>query len=90
MEWIVFFFFGFGLPFTVYVAVQFALLIKLHGSDKVKIIPPIPVMAYVVWVTVKAYAAESNLWPIMLILCSPVAILYLWVVGYFALRKRES
>ena len=44
----------------------------------------VPILAY----TVLAFAAQSNLWPLLRLLSAPLACLYLIVLGVFLLLRR--
>lgn len=69
-----------GLPFTIYVGLQVFTVIRLRGLMRLAALLPMPVMMYVVYVTINAYHAHSNIWPILLILVSPCAIIFLLVL----------
>jgi hypothetical protein len=50
-------------------------------------------MVWVLYVTFDALAQEANLWPIVLILTSPVALAYVLTVltaAYFVARARQK
>jgi hypothetical protein len=57
------------------------------GWRKATLVPAVimvPVLAY----TVLAFAAQSNLWPLLLLLSAPLACLYLVVLGVILLLRR--
>jgi hypothetical protein len=90
--WASFFLTGWGAPFTFYVLAQTAAIVFLRGRLRRWAAASIPVMALVLAVTIVALIQESNLWPIWLILASPIALVYLAAVliaGFFT-RRRES
>ena len=76
-----------GLPFAVYLVLQAtALFVLPRGRRLVALIPVVPMLGVVV-ATVRAYEAQSNLWPILLVLASPVADVYL---GVILAQRRKS
>jgi hypothetical protein len=88
--WSWFFFAGWGLPFTLYLIAQTIALLRLRGQTRMWAAVPIPFMAVVLYVTLDAFAQQSNLWPIVMIFASPVALAYVLVVGlvaFFASRR---
>ena len=78
-----------GLPFTLYIVLQVFTVIRLRGLWRLVAVLPVPVMTYVVYVTADAYYARSNMWPILLILISPCAVIFL-VVLLFVFRNRSK
>lgn len=90
--WTSFFLTGWGLAFALYVLAQTAAIVFLRGRLRRWAAAPIPVMALVLVVTIVAVSQESNLWPIWLILASPIALVYLAAVliAVFFTRRRES
>lgn len=87
--WSWFFFAGWGLPFTLYVIAQAIALFRLRGQARIWAAAPIPFMAVVLYVTLDAFAQQSNLWPIVMIFASPVALAYVLVVGLVAFFVRR-
>lgn len=79
-EWARFLFAGWGLPFTVYLVLQAISALVLSGKLRVISLIPIPFMLVVSVVTVLALQSQSNMWPIWLILLSPIAVIFLLVV----------
>jgi hypothetical protein len=79
-SWIWFTTGGWGFPFTLYVCAQLLSLLFLRGRARRLALIPIPLMGLVLAVTCLGYLARSNLWPIWLMLISPVAALYLVVL----------
>ena len=75
-----------GFPFTIYLAVQIFAIIRLRGYWLSLAVLPMPIMAYVVYVTMDAYREQSNLWPILLILSSPVSAIFLLVLVFAGRR----
>jgi phosphatidylserine synthase len=78
---------GWGPPFTGYVVLQATLLCVLRGKYRVFAGIPLPFMAWVAWYTFEAYQAESNLWPIVMIITSPFAIIYLLIVAALSINS---
>jgi hypothetical protein len=87
--WLTFLFAGWGTFFTVYLIVQVATLFTLRRPFWYFAVIPAPLMVLVVIVTIQALLQASNLWPIILIFASPLALLYLLVVGAIGLIKQE-
>jgi len=75
-----------GFPFTVYAALQGFALVRLRGYSLALALLPIPAMAYVVYVTMDAYRIHSNMWPILLRLASPCAVIFLVALIFTAGR----
>ena len=79
---------GWGFFFIAYAMAQLAVPFLVRGRTRKWSLLPVPVMLFVLVVTVRAYDMHSNLWPIWLILISPLALLYLVGLGVVAkLRK---
>jgi hypothetical protein len=74
-QWAVFFLAGWGLPFTLYAIAQLVVPFRLRGRKRVWVCAPAPIM---LWVLISAISSsrnpDANLWPIWLILLSPVAL----------------
>ena len=64
-----------------YWILQVILAKRCTGGWRIAALVPLVVMVPLVIWTAIAFAAESNLWPLMLILVSPVAFVYLAVVS---------
>jgi len=88
-DWISFLFFGWGLPFSLYVLFQVVAPLLAEGKYRALAMVPVPIMCIVVVVTFFSYQANSNLWPIWLILVSPFMLLYLMLVLGFGLRNSK-
>ena len=80
----------YGLPFTLYIAAQLFALVRLRGRSRTWSALPIPFMIWIVWVTVDAFHQHLNLWPLPLILLSPVALLYLGLVAMIARSRKPG
>ena len=81
---------GWGLPFTVYVLAQVFVPIRLRGAWRGLSLLPIPVMAYVVYATVAAFKQQSNMWPILFIIVSPVAAFFLVLLFFLTRNWRDA
>ncbi len=60
-----------------YFALQFYTARKWEGNWRWAALAPVLVMAPLIGFTIFAFAAGSNLWPLMLVLTAPVAFIYL-------------
>ncbi|HRH82385.1 MAG TPA: hypothetical protein PLW81_15195 [Thiobacillaceae bacterium] len=89
IDWIRFFLAGWGLPFTTYVVIQILAVWFVRGRAKIMVAMPVPVMVLVLSFTIAAYQNSSNLWPLLVIFSSPVAILYI-AVTWFLQAKRHK
>jgi len=77
-----FFLSGWGLGFSAYVVVQVLALLALRTSRRRRIsLLPAPVMLGVLLWTAYAYNADSNLWPLVMIFASPVAVIAVLAIG---------
>jgi hypothetical protein len=63
-----------------YVVLQLYALVRCKGWWRGTALVALLGMTPVVWITIIGYNEESNLWPIFLILASPVAVAYLAVL----------
>ena len=82
---------GWGLPFTLYVIAQLLVVVQLKGPARMWAAASIPLMAWVLYVTLEGFAQQSNLWPIVMIFASPVALVYVLLVAVAAsMRKRAK
>jgi len=91
ITWSTFFLLGWGLPFTLYLIAQAVTLVRLRGAARLWVAVPVPFMLWVLYVTLDAFAQKSNLWPIVMIFASPIALVYVLIVAavaYFAGRAR--
>ncbi|HZU23014.1 MAG TPA: hypothetical protein VE998_09305 [Terriglobales bacterium] len=72
----------------IYFVVQIVLLLTLRGGPrKAAAVPLVPMFAVVLY-TAYAYHAGSNLFPILLIFLSPLAVIYLVVVAAASRRSK--
>jgi hypothetical protein len=71
-----------------YFLLQAALTFRTSGGWRKATLVPAVIMAPVVAITVLAFAAQSNLWPLLLILTAPLACLYLVVLSSILLLRR--
>jgi hypothetical protein len=63
-----------------YTVLQAVALTRLSGAARAAASVPLVVMVPIVIVTLVAVAQQSNLWPLLLLLASPLALVYLAVV----------
>lgn len=89
-DWMAFFVLGWGLPFTAYVVAQVLALYRLRGNLRWVVFVPVLPMVWVAYVTAEAWAAQSNIWPIIMIFASPVAFVYVALVALVARLKSRS
>lgn len=90
VDWARFFLLGWGLPFSLYVIAQIAALVIFRGRMRWLVAVPILPMSWVVFITARAWAERSNLWPIIMIFSSPVALVYVLVITAAARQKGRS
>jgi hypothetical protein len=80
------FFATWGLPFVVYLAVQVAAAVRLRGGARwVALVPLLP-MTGIVALTLLLREEGLRLWPIALVLISPLAAIFVVVVLWNARR----
>jgi hypothetical protein len=79
-----------GVP--VYVVLQWYMLRKWEGGWRIAAFVPLIVMAPLLIYTALAFLAQSNLWPLLLILAAPPAYIYLLVLAClrFLFRRRPA
>jgi hypothetical protein len=87
-DWIRFFLFGWGSTFTAYVVLQTLALCTLARPLWYAGLVPLPFMLAILVVSLLAFKDNSNLWPLWLILVSPVAIVYLLGIEASGLRRQ--
>lgn len=85
-SWMGFFAFGWGTTFAAYVILQVIALFVLKRPILYAAALPVPIMLWVAYVTFDAFLHQSNMWPMLMILASPVAILFLLVVAAIGLK----
>jgi hypothetical protein len=76
------------LTIPAYVVLQVVALMRSSGGSRVAAALPLFVMVPVFALTVVALVQESNLWPILMLMASPVALVYVAVVALLARRSR--
>jgi hypothetical protein len=64
-----------------YFFLQYFTVSRYRGGWRIAAVAPMVVMAPIVGHAILALLAGSNLWPLLLILVSPIAFLYLVVLG---------
>ena len=71
------------LSVLAYVVVQIIVLRRAAGFGRFAAGLPLVVMVPIFLLTVYGLVQQSNLWPILLLLSSPVAFLYVVIVAFF-------
>ena len=79
-----------GLPFSFYCVMQTFVVLWLRGAWRLAGLIPIPLMAYVVYVTGEAYREHSSQWPLLLIFACPVMFGFLAVLVILQTVTRHS
>jgi hypothetical protein len=87
-SWGAFFLGGWGTVFSAYVLIQALALCTLRAAHLRAALFPLGVMLVVGLLTVVAYRGQSNLWPILLVLTSPIALLAVAIIEVVGLRAR--
>jgi hypothetical protein len=90
LNWIEFFLWSWGLPFTAYVLLQVLAALKLHGKARLLVLVPAPFMLIVVGITIYLFIQQSNLWPFFLIFTAPIAVLFVLITWSIATLKSRS
>jgi hypothetical protein len=80
------------LAVPAYIILQFVVIWRSSGPSRWVAALPLVFMVPIFILTVVALIQESNLWPLLLLFASPVALLYVVVVGLFmrAAGKKSS
>lgn len=73
------------LAFPAYLIMQVVVLRGSSGGARLAAGVPLIFMTLVIAMTIMALAQNSNLWPLLLLFSSPVALLYVGVV--FAIQR---
>lgn len=68
------------VPFGLYLTLQILAAKKLRSLPRALALLPVLPMIWILIVTVQAFRAESNMWPILLILGSIFAVPYIGFV----------
>ncbi len=79
---------GWGTVFSAYVVIQMLALFTLRPPFLLASLIPLGVMVLVGLITIIAYRGQSNLWPILLVLASPIALLSVALIEVIGLRAR--
>jgi hypothetical protein len=90
IDWLGFFFGGWGSPFSAYVALQTLALATLWRPLKYVALVPLPIMLWIAVLTFQAFHEHSNAWPLLLILVSPVAALALGVLEIVGVWRQSQ
>jgi hypothetical protein len=78
------------LSVLAYVVLQVIVLRRASGSGRVAAALPLLVMVPVLVLTVVNLALGKNLWPIFLLLASPLALLYVVVVALLQSAPKQG
>ncbi len=76
------------LGVVAYVVVQIVVLLRSSGRSRIAAALPLVVMVPIFVLTIVAEVQENNLWPLFLLFASPVALLYVVIVGFFVFLMR--
>jgi hypothetical protein len=87
-SWGAFFLGGWGTVFSAYALIQVLALCTLRPPHLRTALVPLGVMMVVGLLTVVAYRGQSNLWPVLLVLTSPIALLAVAIIEVIGLRAR--
>jgi hypothetical protein len=87
-SWGVFFLGGWGTVFSAYVVIQALAVFTLRPPFLQASLIPLGVMLVVGLITIIAYRGQSILWPVLLVLASPFALLAVAAIEIIGLRRR--
>jgi hypothetical protein len=87
-DWSAFFLGGWGTVFSAYVVIQALALFTLRQRFLKAALIPLGIMVVVGLITIIAYRGQSTLWPILLVLTSPIALLAIAIIEVLGLRAR--
>jgi hypothetical protein len=76
------------LSVAAYVVLQVVVIIRSSGLSRLLGALPLLLMVPIVVLTLVGLAQRSNLWPLLLLLASPLALLYVLAFAAFGLPKR--
>lgn len=88
LNWFYFFTISWGLPFTIYVILQIFVIIVPFKATRILLLIPAPIMLLIIIHAIYGYHQQWNLWPIYLILKTPLAIIYLVLVWSISAWKK--
>lgn len=86
--WSAFFLGGWGTVFSAYVVIQALAIFTLRQPFLKAALIPLGVMLVVGLITIIAYRGQSTIWPILLVLASPIALLAVAIIEVIGLRAR--
>ena len=79
---------------AMYAVVQVVVPLAARGVARLLAFLPLPFMLFAGWTAFSAYQQHSNLWPLSLVLSSPIALLYLLLLAsaliVVAIVRRKS
>jgi len=84
-SWIGFFVIGWGATFSAYVVLQVIALLTLKRPIWYAAALPVPIMLWVAYVTFDAFLHSSNMWPMLMIMASPFAVVFVLVIAAIGL-----
>ncbi len=90
MRWLHFFLVGWGLPLSLYVVLQTAVLLCLRGRWRIAAASPVPFMLLVSGHTIWAYVQGNRLWPLLMLMAAPgasVTIIVVWMLELAISRR---
>ena len=90
MDWLLFFLIGWGLPLSLYAALQTGALLSVRGYWRIAAAAPLPLMILVCAHMAWAYSQDSNLWPMTMLMTAPgaaFAVLLIWVAALIRSRR---
>ena len=88
ISWGAFFLGGWGTVFSAYVVIQALALCTLRQRFLKAALTPLGVMLVAGLITIIAYRSQSTMWPILLVLASPIALLAVAIIEVMGLRAR--
>ncbi len=87
-SWSAFFLGGWGTVFSAYAVIQALAVFTLRRPFLMASLVPLGTMLVVGLITIIAYRGQSNFWPVLLVLASPVALLAVAIIEIIGLRAR--
>lgn len=88
IDWVRFFFLGWGLAFTSYVILQVAAAMLNHGRFRWLAAAPAPFLILALLHAIQKYNASASLWPVLLIFSSIAAAVFSAVMVVVGLKRR--
>lgn len=89
-DWFLFLQSSEGIPFSAYLLFQVLTVVLLRGKLLIFGVVPLAIVPFTAYQASVAYAANSNLWPLGLMVTSLASIVYLGVlIGLHLIRKNR-